>query len=353
MRQPEPYFKKSHNAWYANIGPNKRPVKLGMDEKAAWNEYHKRMAGRQPVKVDCPVCDLVARFLAHHEGSSASTRRFYARPLESFVGFVGALRVCDLKAHHVTEWLDRCHKTAKRARKEGKKWVVRDTDRKTSDNYRHNLIRAVKACFRWAEGEEYIERSPVQKVKAPSATPRGDEAYLMPEQWDKLVAAVKDEPLRDLLTVLKETGCRPQEARRAEARHFDREGRCWVFPKEESKGGKEMRVVHLGDNAFEICQRLALKNPIGPIFRNRKGNPWTRQTLDYRCYRLARKLGFRVTPYAIRHTFATDAIIRGVDLQTIASLMGHVDLKMLSRIYQHIRKRGDHMKEGLRRAIGA
>jgi hypothetical protein len=29
-----------------------------------------------------------------------------------------------------------------------------------------------------------------------------------------------------------------------------------------------------------------------------------------------------------------------------------VDLKMLSKIYQHIRKRSDHMQDGLRKAIG-
>jgi hypothetical protein len=35
MRQPKPYWKKSHGAWYANIGPHKRPVKLGTTEEAA------------------------------------------------------------------------------------------------------------------------------------------------------------------------------------------------------------------------------------------------------------------------------------------------------------------------------
>lgn len=40
MWQPKPYFKKPHKAWYANIGPNKRPVKPGTDEEAAWKEYH-------------------------------------------------------------------------------------------------------------------------------------------------------------------------------------------------------------------------------------------------------------------------------------------------------------------------
>ena len=32
--------------------------------------------------------------------------------------------------------------------------------------------------------------------------------------------------------------------------------------------------------------------------------------------------------------------------------MGHKDLRMLSRIYQHVKKRSDHVKEGLRKATG-
>jgi hypothetical protein len=164
MRQPKPYYKKSHDAWYANIGPNKRPVKLAegtANEQAAWDKYHAQMAGRQPVAADCTVQDLTARFLAHHANSAPSTRRFYTEPLTSFVAHIGPkLRVCDLKPYHVSEWLERCHKTVKKAKKVGDKWTVQDTGRPTTDNYRHNLVRAVKCCFRWAEDEEYIEQSP-------------------------------------------------------------------------------------------------------------------------------------------------------------------------------------------------
>jgi len=125
-----------------------------------------------------------------------------------------------------------------------------------------------------------------------------------------------------------------------------------VFPADESKGQREPRVVQLTDRAFEICQRLALKHPEGPLFRNSEGRPWTRYSLHCRFSRLSKKLGFPVCAYAIRHTFATDAITRGVDLVTISLLMGHADLKMLSRVYQHVQKRSGHMRAALKRAVG-
>jgi len=56
----------------------------------------------------------------------------------------------------------------------------------TSDNYRHNLIRAVKAAFNWAVKEDYLEITPLKKLTSPSTRPR--DAYLMPEEWDKLIA---------------------------------------------------------------------------------------------------------------------------------------------------------------------
>ena len=354
MRQPKPYFKKTHHAWYANIGPNKRPLRLASEEegeKVAWEKYHARMADRQPVTADCRVADLLDRYLGYvkeHKAPSTYNSACYA--LSSFAAFVGdRLQVSHLKPHHVYEWIDQQH----RLRKAGNKHAATD-DRPTTDTYRHNLIRTVKGAFKWAEDMEYLDRSPIRKVKLPA--PRHRDVYLMPEQWDKLVALVAKAHdggcLLDLIVAMKETGCRPQEVRRVEARHLDRKDRCWVFPVEESKGKKEKRVVLLTDRVFDTCQRLALKYPTGPIFRSSDGNPWTRHTLGYRLYRLSKRLGFHVCAYAIRHTFATDAIIRGVDLQTIATLMGHVDLKMLSRIYQHIRKRSGHLRAGLRKAVG-
>jgi integrase len=344
MREPKVYWKKSHRCYYVNLGG--KPVRLDPDEGKARDQYHQLMAGKRLVKPGCRAVELLDAFLEHVKVScSAGTYGFYRRPLKSFADFIGNRRVSDLKTHDVTNWINRCHRVATGKHSKGKP---------TSDTYRYNLIRAVKRAFRWAENEDYIDVSPVRKVKLPP--PRSRDVYLLPEQWGKLVAAIGRSRdggcLLDIVTILKETGCRPQEARNVESRHFDRAERCWVFPVDESKGKKDSRVVLLNKRAFDVCQRLALKHPTGPLFRNSDDTPWKWRTLGTRLYRLSKNLHFHVCPYAVRHTFATDAIIRGVDLQTIATLMGHVDLRMLSRIYAHLRKRSDHLRAGLQKATG-
>lgn len=162
--------------------------------------------------------------------------------------------------------------------------------------------------------------------------------------------AKERDPFADYVTVMRQTGCRPQEIRKVEARHLNHERKEWNFPRAESKGKKEPRTVHLGDVAYEICKRLAAKYPEGPIFRNRYGKPWTENAVAQRFEEISRKVGFRVFAYAVRHTFASEAIIAGVDLITVARLMGHKDLTMLNQIYEHVSKDRAHIEDARRRA---
>ena len=68
--------------------------------------------------------------------------------------------------------------------------------------------------------------------------------------------------------------------------------------------------------------------------------------------RMARKVTPRYSLYALRHSWATNALKRGVDPLTVALLMGHKDPSMLARVYQHLSHSPDHMRDQARRATG-
>lgn len=214
---------------------------------------------------------------------------------------------------------------------------------------------ALKAAFQWAEDEGYIDRSPIRRVRKPRAGRR--ETVLTEEQRTLLLDEASDQEFRDLLTLLMETGARPQEVRTVEARHVDLKNGLWVFPPDESKMGEKTqkpRIIYLTPTALELTLRLVERYPEGPLLRNSQGKPWTRNAIRCRFRRLRNRKngGFpkNLCAYVLRHSFATDALEKGIDPITLATLLGHQDPTMLSRVYQHVDQRAKHLKVAAEKA---
>jgi len=413
MREPQPYLKKrkkSRNCWYVHWRGH--DVRLDRDEKTAWAMYRQLAAGNpfqrdgvyvfwsddegqlvtlgtaredeaaEKVKVlktggrldkNPLVGEVFDWFLEWHRqnGSADKTIEFYDGSIRSFRAWLTEkrltdLRAADLKIHHVEQWFAEKHRTytkkvaeldengrkivikSKRNGQRHRAYKTRLETKATSDTQKHNLYRGVQTPFRLAFHKEVIAHWPLRGLEKPTQDSGKD--VIPVNNWATILAAVEDQEFRDVLVMLWQTGARPDEVRRAEARHFDRERRCVVFPWQEAKGrrtSKKDRVIHLRDEAFEIVQRLALKQPDGPLFRNEDGQPWRKNAFVLRCSRLSEKTGIKFTAYQIRHTFATRMHAAGVDRKTAADLMGHRDTKMLDRVYTH--PADETLREGLRK----
>ena len=323
----EPHYKKSHKAWYIHHGG--KYVRLGKTKKEAWEEWHKLIAkGEQVIAPSAPVVILLDQFLSWtKKRRSQRTYDWYLMHLQSFSKHIGKkLQVSHLKPHHVTKWIDKAYQVA-------------------SPSTVHGAIRAVQRAFTWACKEGYLTSSPVASIEKPTPTPR--EVVITPEEFDVILAKATDERERDFLTVQWETGMRTQEMREAEARHLEEDNQRLVFPASDAKGKRFPRVIYLNDKAMEIVTRLSKEFPEGPIFRNRKGLPWTRNAIRCRFLKHKRK-GLCST--AIRHSWATHALARGVDPLTVSILLGHTDMTTLSRTYAHLSKNPDYMRDAVRRA---
>jgi integrase len=223
--------------------------------------------------------------------------------------------------------------------------------RKFGTNGRHCAIRAVKRAFEWAADRKYISVSPIKRYKRGKYLPRN--VRISPEQWASILAEVDHcDPFHDLLVFLRATGCRPQEARAAEVRHFNRSTSVLEFPPDESKGGEYARVIHLNPTALPIVQRLAMKYGDGPLFRNNSGTGWSEWAICSRFRRLRKKLGIPgLNAYAIRHTFAREALKKsGLDSLVIADLMGHRDRTMVAKVYGRTGQELEFMREAAARA---
>lgn len=389
---PKPFFRASRGLWYVQI--DGKQVNLGNDRDAAFVRYHQLMgAPKQPIQLPIagePVVGIIDEFLDWCQKHKArDTYRWYVRRTQPFVLSISpALTVAELKPIHLTRWVD-SHPNWNNGTKRG------------------SIIAVVRA-FNWAEKQGLIDRNPLRGVEKPEAGVR--ELVLTQTEFDLLLRHVKDQAFRDLLTAAWETGARPQELLRVEARHVDLAHARWVFPKQESKGKKRSRTVYLNDRALEITCRLMLRSPSGPIFRNSEGTPWTPYAVNCRFRRLrvemgltriaaeaveidvqavlklaeemirerkpdfdskapiptrtvkkarrlvARKLALNYVPkyclYTFRHSFATRLLESGVDALTVSTLLGHADMTMLSRVYSHLIQKPVFLREALQKVSG-
>jgi len=208
----------------------------------------------------------------------------------------------------------------------------------------------VQRAFRWAEKLGYIEKNPIWQIEKPTAGKR--ERIVTEDEYNEIRAATKDSEFRDLVTSAWETGARPQELVRVESRHVDLANSRWVLPPHEAKMKRRPRLVYLTDAALEITKRLIQQHPEGPFFRNRAGNPWNRFSVSCRFGRLSKTLGAKLCLYHFRHSFADRLLKAGVDALTVAILLGHADVSMLGKVYQHLPHSPDHLREQLRRIAG-
>jgi integrase len=129
------------------------------------------------------------------------------------------------------------------------------------------------------------------------------------------------------------TGMRPSEQYDVMQDRVDLFGRRVAVPM--SKNGKA-RYIPLNAEALAAFKVLAQRSPngSGPVFINSKGERlkgykhWFNQAV-----REAGLVDF--TWYCLRHTFASRLVMAGVDIRTVAELMGHKTIQMTMR-YAHL-----------------
>lgn len=333
MRQPKPFFRKQTKCWYVQLG--KKQIRLSEDEKEAWDKYHEIMADRQTLAApDLTVARLADAYLAWlQKKRSPATYEKARHYLSLFVRFVGTgLRVGALEPTKVTDWLD-----------EYPDWT---------STSKHDACSIVQRAFTWAVKHNHIVRSPIAYIEDKPKKKRREVVYTAAD-WTKLRALVRDGHFGDFIDFMHETGCRPLECRTLEARHVDLDNELVVFPPSEAKGEDHERVIYLTEKAAAILRRRIAEYPDGPLMRNSRGRPWTKDAVHCRFQRISKLLGQPANAYAIRHMYATEALKTGMDSTTVGHLMGHRDLTQVARTYSHLARDASYLKQQARRLKAA
>jgi integrase len=280
------------------------------------------------------VGHVVTGFLAHSaKEHDSDTARWYSDLLVPFRARLGKLAVTALRKKHVLGFAKTRYENP------------------TSQN---KVVGAIKRAFAWAAEEEHIRKNPIAHVKNPNRL-RPRDRVLEPVERALIASSIRDQAFRDYFQALVLTGCRPGEVAKVTAADVSLQHGVWILPEHKTakKTGKP-RVVYLTPEMVDLTRRLVRTNAGGPIFRNRYGKPWTRNAVRQRFMRLRKKFPVLkgVVAYSVRHTYATDALERGVPDADVAALMGHSGTAVLHAWYSKLSKRRQHLRDAASRATG-
>jgi integrase/recombinase XerC len=198
--------------------------------------------------------------------------------------------------------------------------------------------------------EGLLKDNPVQLVSSPRQTrtlPRvltaEDSARLMDAPAGDGAPAARD---RAMLEVLYGAGLRVSELCALDLGDVERDGDGVVLRVRHGKGRKE-RLAPLGAagvaalDAYlgrrgELASRRRASDPHA-LFRDARGGRIGQRRVRHlvNVYSNGATLAGRVSPHALRHSFATHLLDGGCDLRSIQEMLGHASLSTTQR-YTHV-----------------
>lgn len=200
------------------------------------------------------------------------------------------------------------------------------TEKQSSKVTIDNMRRIFSSFFSWLEDEDYITKSPVRRIHKVRT-----DTLIKEVLTDENLEVLRDSctEIRDLaiIDLLSSTGMRVGELvnlNRADVNMQERQ--CVVF----GKGNKEREVYFNARTKIHLQQYLDTRHDNNPALFVSLKSPATRLTISGVEVRL-RHLGVqanvgRVHPHKFRRTLATMAIDKGMPIEQVQKLLGHVKI---------------------------
>jgi len=273
------------------------------------------------------------RFQAHLEakGASPHTVKAYLADLRQFEQYLQTrgLSLESATRESIRGWqgvLGVDHKATSRARK----------------------LASVKSFFKLMVRAKELPQSPAGKVRSPKlpqplpkVLPVDEVFAILRAPPDRSVLGLRD---RAILEMLYGAGLRASELCGLSTDDADLHGRV---VRALGKGRKERLVPFNEEAADAVAAYLARRGELlarphpgadpSALFLNHRGGRLTPRSVARNLdrYVLACALARKVSPHALRHSFATHLLAGGADVRSIQELLGHASLSTTQR-YTHV-----------------
>lgn len=196
----------------------------------------------------------------------------------------------------------------------------------------------ISAFFGWMVKQSYIPKNP---ITANDLKKRRDEGNIKPVSVDDLqrfMASLDKKTYTGMRTytiilVMLDCGIRTKELLQLQESDFNAAEHTLNVSKIVAKTRRE-RLLYLSpqtSRAITAFMRIKPQEWDNWLFPNYEGKQLTTTYLDKDFAKISSLSGVKITPYQLRHSFATLYLKNGGDLFTLQKQMGHSDLRMTKR----------------------
>lgn len=240
------------------------------------------------------------------EGCSDKTLLYYRNTIANLLVTMQA-PICHIETNAIRKYLSDYHDK-------------KHSSKVTIDNMR----RIFSSFFAWLEDEDYISKSPVRRIHKVKTDSLVKEVFT-DEQLEMLRDSCKEQRDLAIIDLLCSTGIRIGELVKLNRADIDfHERQCVVF----GKGNKQRTVYFNARTKIHLEQYLADRNDSEPALFATLKAPYSRITISGVEVRLKALGDFihltKVHPHKFRRTLATLAIDKGMPIEQVQKLLGHV-----------------------------
>ena len=183
--------------------------------------------------------------------------------------------------------------------------------------------------FTWLTSEGYIQKDPTINVNSIKFEKKHKNPMSQLD-LEKIRLACETNREKAIVELLYSTGCRVSEVYGINREDINWNDKSILI---SGKGNKE-RKVYISDKANYYLQEYIMnrKYPSDILFTNRFGNRWSKQSIEKIVKSIAKKAGVENThPHRFRRTFATNALNKGMAVQSLQKILGHQSLDTTMR----------------------
>jgi integrase len=197
----------------------------------------------------------------------------------------------------------------------------------------------LSCAFNRAVRDGYLIKNPCQGIKR-FKLPERPPLFYSEDEYKKLLDAIDDETIKDIVQIAVNTGMRQMELLRLEWSQINFEDALITL---DNRGHitktKRVRSLPMNNVVTEILKKIKLNTNGSNYIFIYKGEPFEQKYFSkyFKKFVLKAKVNPKLNFHSLRHTFASWLVQRQVSIYVVSRLLGHSNISTTEQ-YSHLRR---------------